>query len=87
MSYISKIFNLQSKKRMMVLGRLGTIRNEKVSSNIDNNIEKNIYWGNHDNCGSELCKTPIKIDIKNESTINKEKIQFYENDPYWPYVL
>ena len=87
MSFISKIFNLQSKKRMMVLGRWATIRDDKISSNIDNNIEKNIYWGNHDHCGSELCKTPIKIDIKNKSMMNKEKMQFYENDPFWPYVL
>jgi len=51
------------------LGRWNTIVKESESEiHVKNAIERNSYWGNHDHCGSELCKTPIpEKEIKNDS--------------------
>jgi hypothetical protein len=65
------------------LGRWDTITNEqKDQVELNNTIEKNIYWANHDHCGGEICKTPQKPD-------NGVKIDTvsYENDPMWPFLL
>ena len=52
------------------LGRWNTIVKESEPEiNVKNAIERNAFWGNHDHCGSELCKTPIipEKNIKNNS--------------------
>ena len=51
------------------LGRWNTIVKESESEiHVKNAIERNAFWGNHDHCGSELCKTPIpEKEIKNDS--------------------
>lgn len=47
------------------LGRWNTIVKETENEiHVKNTIEKNAYWGNHDHCGSEICKTPIYEDYK-----------------------
>ena len=48
------------------LGRWNTIIKEtdKDIYHINKAIEKNAYWGNHDHCGSELCKTPTPYNNK-----------------------
>ena len=42
------------------LGRWNTIVKESEPEiHVKNAIERNAFWGNHDHCGSEICKTPI----------------------------
>ena len=64
------------------LGRWNTIVKESDSeANVKNAIERNAFWGNHDHCGSEICKTPIPPKKK------KYKLEELMKDPLWPYVL
>ena len=64
------------------LGRWNTIVKESDSEDhIKNAIERNAFWGNHDHCGSEICKTPIPPEK------NKYKLEELMKDPLWPYVL
>jgi len=68
------------------LGRWGSILQEDSDhKNIENIIEKNIFSGNHDHCGSEICAFPPK----SKPNINTVKIDFtvYANDPHWPFLL
>jgi|TARA_B110000444_G_C18530828_1_gene451097 hypothetical protein len=79
-SVFSKFFKRSSAQQH--LGRWNTIVNEKETRNVNNVIEKNIYWGNHDHCGSEVCKTPTDNKIYDNKTL-----KFYLDDPYWPFIL
>ena len=69
------------------LGRWNTIVREKeVSSDfVSNAIERNAFWGNHDHCGSEICKTPIPQSTSKEQ--HKRKLLKMLDDPYFPYIL
>ena len=68
------------------LGRWGGILQEDSDhENIENIIEKNIFSGNHDHCGSEICALPPK----SKPNINTIRIDFtvYADDPHWPLLL
>jgi hypothetical protein len=79
-------FNTKRTLKSASLGRWGGILQEDSNhKNIENIIEKNIFSGNHDHCGSEICALPSN----SEPNINTVKIDFtiYANDPYWPFLL
>ena len=78
---IPKISNSNNHK-LPNLGRWSTIKNEKIKeSYVEDIIEKNTNWGNHDHCGSEVCKTPI---VKSNVKYDMKTIM---EDPYWFYLL
>tara|TARA_B100000900_G_scaffold362727_1_gene336236 strand:+ start:937 stop:1239 length:303 start_codon:yes stop_codon:yes gene_type:complete len=58
-----KFIRNTSKNNIKYLGRWNTVidtGNKKINTNINNNIEKNCDWANHDHCGGELCRIPEK---------------------------
>ena len=66
---LSRFYKFFKPTKITHLGRWDTITHEEKKYNTDGVIEKNAYWGNHDHCGSEVCKTPIKKADK--STLKK----------------
>ena len=79
-SVFSKFFKRSSAQQH--LGIWNTIVNEKETRNVNNVIEKNIYWGNHDHCGSEVCKTPTDNKVCGNKTL-----KFYLDYPYLTFIL
>jgi hypothetical protein len=62
------------------LGRWNTIvKEEEPDIHVKNAIERNAFWGNHDHCGSEICKTPIPPKKEELEKIIKDSKW---NDPY-----
>jgi len=56
---ILKQLRKNKNKNIILLGRWNTInKNSNDNLKLNSNIEKNIFWANHDHCGSELCKIP-----------------------------
>ena len=61
--FIRLFRSLTKKSTTAPLGRWNTIVKEKEPEiHVKNAIERNAYWGNHDHCGSEICKTPLPIE-------------------------
>ena len=63
---LSRFYRLFKPTKLTHLGRWDTITHENKKYNTDDFIEKNTYWGNHDHCGSEVCKIPIKKVLKTQ---------------------
>lgn len=83
---IVRHFNTKRALKSTSLGRWsGILQEDSDHKNIENIIEKNIFSGNHDHCGSEICALPPK----SKQSINTVKIDFtvYANDPHWPFLL
>ena len=79
---VSGVFKKTNRNMQLPLGRWGTIKNESDNDkNIQERIEKNATSGNHDHCGSELCKTPT------ESKKNNENLKKIIEDPYLFYIM
>tara|TARA_B100000242_G_C42894330_1_gene414821 strand:- start:48 stop:251 length:204 start_codon:yes stop_codon:yes gene_type:complete len=58
---LNSIFRKPNGNLQLSLGRWGTIKSDKViEKKVEEIIEKNATSGNHDHCGSEICKTPYK---------------------------
>jgi hypothetical protein len=68
------------------LGRWNTIVREKECSSdfVSNAIERNAFWGNHDHCGSEICKTPVPLSKKEKQ--QKDLLKMID-DPHFPFIL
>jgi hypothetical protein len=57
----TRFFRSKTDISSLPLGRWNTISIPEEANReilVRNAIEKNAYWGNHDHCGSEICKTP-----------------------------
>ncbi len=83
---IARLFHTKRALKSTSLGRWGGILQEDSEhKNIENIIEKNIFSGNHDHCGSEICSLPPKP----TPSTNTVKIDFtvYADDPHWPFLL
>jgi len=78
-------FNTKRTIKSASLGRWSGILQEDPEYKKENIIDKNIFSGNHDHCGSEICALPPK----SKQSINTVKIDFtvYANDPHWPFLL
>ena len=89
----TRFFRSKTDVSSLPLGRWNTITiPEKANSEIlvRNAIEKNAYWGNHDHCGSEICKTPREFSSmpkQNQSEYKQKDLIYYQNDPHWPFIL
>ena len=75
-------FRKTNRSLQLPLGRWGTIKtDEKSEKKVQERIDKNATSGNHDHCGSEICKTPTK----DENYMNE--LKKYIEDPYWFHIL
>lgn len=86
----SRIFTrFKAAPRNLPLGRWNTIMDEKKNKKeiISKAIDRNAHWGNHDHCGSELCKTPVPIAKSPPQAKDENKPYKMMDDPYWPYIL
>ena len=82
---LNSVFKKTNRNLQLPLGRWGTIKSDKVTEKkVEGIIEKNATSGNHDHCGSEICKTPTK---DNNSNNVKNKIKKYVDDPYLFYII
>ena len=84
---LSRFFKgLTRKSTTLPLGRWNTITRENESSYefVSNAIERNAYWGNHDHCGSEICKTPAPISKQEQK--KKDVLKMFD-DPHFPFIL
>tara|TARA_B100001057_G_scaffold459345_1_gene509410 strand:+ start:326 stop:577 length:252 start_codon:yes stop_codon:yes gene_type:complete len=82
LSRLNTVFKKSSRNLQLPLGRWGTIKtDEKNEKKVQERIEKNAISGNHDHCGSEICKTPTKNDDY------KDELKKFMKDPYWFYVI
>ena len=43
-----------------------------------------MLWGNHDHCGSEICKTPVPLSKKEQQ---KKDLLKMIDDPHFPFIL
>ena len=62
---VTSLFRTKRDSPSLPLGRWNTIsihEEENRDILVKNAIEKNAYWGNHDHCGSEICKTPVEFE-------------------------
>ena len=76
------VFKKSNRNLQLPLGRWGTIKTDNINDNkVEEIIEKNATSGNHDHCGSEICKTPTKDDSY------KNELKKYIDDPYWFYII
>ena len=90
---VTRLFRTKRDSPSLPLGRWNTIsipEEENRDILVKNAIEKNAYWGNHDHCGSEICKTPVEFETipkQKQTKYNQKDLMFYQNHPHWPFIL
>lgn len=77
LSLLLRKWAYQSKS--LALGRWNTIyegRTHEINL-VNKAIEKNVYWANHDHCGGEICRTPLKTKNKNNNQNYTSKEEYF----------
>ena len=73
---LNSVFRKTNRNLQLPLGRWGTIKSDKVTEKtVEETIEKNVISGNHDHCGSEICKIPNNDMKSNNQKNSKFKVR------------